>query len=59
MIDWGISATIMVIVTFIVTQVNENKIKKLNGRLAKNEKELSALYNELAKVGAADDDGSA
>ena len=58
MIDWGVSAAIMAVVTFIVTQVNDHKIKKLNDRVAKTEKEWSALYNEIVKVGDTDDTGS-
>ena len=58
MIDWGVSAAIMAVVTFIVTQVNDHKIKKLNDRIAKIEREYSALYNEVVKVGDTNDTGS-
>ena len=60
MIDWGLCGTITAVIVFIITQVNDNKIKKLNDRIAKSEKEYSALYNEIVKVkaGEANDNGS-
>ncbi len=61
MIDWGLCGTITAVIVFIITQVNENKIKKLNDRVAKAEREYSAIYNEIVnvKAGEADDNGSA
>lgn len=53
--DWGLCGTITAVIVFIITQVNENRVKKLNDRLAKLEREYSALYNDIVKVGVTDD----
>lgn len=54
MIDWGLSAAIISVVAFVCTQVSDHKVKVLNDRIAKLEKENSALYNEVCKVGETD-----
>lgn len=58
--DWGLCGTITALIVFIITQVNDAKIKKLNDRVAKAEREYSALFNEIVTVksGEADDNGS-
>ncbi len=59
--DWGLCGTITALIVFIITQANDAKIKKLNDRVAKAEREYSALFNEIVtvKAGEADDNGSA
>ena len=48
--DWGLCGTIIAVIAFIATQMNESKIKKLNDRVAKTEKNVEPLYNELFKI---------
>lgn len=47
MIDWGLSAALVAIIAFVVTQVNEHKVKKLNDRVAQAEKNIDKLNTEL------------
>ena len=50
MMDWGFSAVIVAVITFICTQVTDSKVKKLNDRIAQLESSTSKLYDDVSGV---------
>lgn len=50
MIDWGLSAIIVALITFVCTQVTENRVKKLNDRIAQLENNFSKFNDDVSGV---------